>query len=367
MNSVKNNPKNDRIKREYIIWLREAKQRSTATAEQARHAIDRFEAYNGYKDFATFNKEQAQGFKKHLLAQKAKRSGKTISLSTAHHVLQAIKEFLAWLQGLPEYRRRIKPGDIAYLNLSAGEARQAHASRPKSYASVDQYRAALFAMPSSTEIECRDRALMALMLLTCMRDSAVISLRLKHISVERGHVFQDPREVKTKFSKTIETTFFPVGDGVAEIIRDWVEFLTKEKLFGPDDPLFPKTVMGADEQGNFKMRGLGRECWSNAAPVRKIFRTAFERIKLPYYNPHSIRDTLTQLAYSLKLTPEQLKAWSQNMGHDKPLTTLNSYGHISSERQAELIMELGGKPGSLKDDLATKIAEIHTMLKQQQT
>jgi hypothetical protein len=61
------NPKNDRIKREYLIYLKDARQRSAATVEQVRHAIDRFETYIKFKDFGTFNKEQARGFKRALL------------------------------------------------------------------------------------------------------------------------------------------------------------------------------------------------------------------------------------------------------------------------------------------------------------
>jgi integrase/recombinase XerD len=316
VNQPKSNPRNDRVKRDYLIWLKEAKQRCTATAEQARHAIDRFESYTGFKDFSTFNKEQAMGFKRALLDSKAQRSGKPTSISTVHHRLQAIKEFLAWLHGQEDYRRRIVPANIAYLNLTTGEERQAHAAGPKQYATLENYRKALFAMPTGTEIERRDQAIMALMLLTCMRDAAVVSLKLKHIDVKRKRVFQDPRQVKTKFSKTIETVFYPVGNDVEAIITQWVVYLTAEKQFTPDDPLFPKTVSGHDEHQNFIPDGLGREHWANATSVRKIFRTAFERVRLPYVKPHSIRDTLTQLAYKLNLTGEELKAWSQNMGHD---------------------------------------------------
>jgi site-specific recombinase XerC len=215
LNTVKTNPKNDRVKRDYLIWLKEAKQRSAKTAEQARHAIDRLETYTSFKDFGTFNKEQALGFKRALLAMKGQRSGKSMSLSTVHHALQAVKEFLAWLHGRQEYRNRIKPTDIQYLNLTTGEVRQAHTTRPKTYAALEQYRAALFAMPADTEIECRDRAVMALLLLTGMRDAALVTLKIKHISVERNHVFQDPRQVATKFSKPIETFFLPVGDVVS--------------------------------------------------------------------------------------------------------------------------------------------------------
>jgi integrase len=168
-----------------------------------------------------------------LLTAKAQRSGKPISKATAHHTLQAIQEFLAWLHGRPRYRRSIDTADIAYLNLTTKDERAAHVSAPKAYASLEQYRAALFAIPTGSDVECRDRALMAFLLLTGMRDAAVVGLKLKHISIERGHVFQDPREVSTKFNKAIETFFFPVGEDVAAIVTEWVNLLTRDRFVQP--------------------------------------------------------------------------------------------------------------------------------------
>ena len=362
---LRTNPKNDRVKRDYLIYLKDARQRSAATIDQARHAIDRLEVYTRFKDFGTFNKEQALGFKRALVVTKGQRSGKPISTATAYHVLQALKEFLAWLHLRPGYRRRIDPTHIAYLNLTANDERAARATSPKSYATLEQYRAALFAMPSSNEIERRDQALIALLLLTAMRDAAVVGLKLKHISIERGCVFQDPREIKTKFRKSIETTFLPVGQDIAAIVRDWVRYLMNEKLFGPNDPLFPKTAVRPDEYHSFAVHGLTREHWANAASVRQIFRTAFARVNLPYVRPHSIRDTVTQLAYKLQLNLEQMKAWSQNIGHDSMLTTLCSYGPISPERQAEIIGSLGQLDATAKhDNMATEIAmQVVAMMK----
>ncbi len=335
--------------------------------EQARHAIDRLEAYTGFKDFATFNKDQALRFKRALLAAKAQRSGKPISKATAHHALQAIREFLAWLHGRPGYRRRIDPTHIAYLNLTTKDERIAHTTSPKSYASLEQYRAALFAMPAGTDVERRDRAVMALLLLTGMRDAAAVSLKLKHVSIERGHVFQDPREVNTKFSKAIETFFFPVGDDVVTILPDWVNLLTSDKLFSPDDPLFPKTLVEPGEQRYFTARGLSREHWADASPVRAIFKAAFARIGLPYFKPHTVRDTLTQLAYKLQLSPEQLKAWSQNMGHSNVLTTLQGYGHVSTERQGDILAQLprfGEAPLVKAEGAAETLAKMAEIMKQ---
>jgi site-specific recombinase XerD len=256
LSTPRTNPKNDRLKREYLIYLKEPRQRSAATVDQVRHAIDRLELYTGFKDFGTFNKEQALGFKKALLASKAQRSGKPISTATAYHVLQALKEFLAWLHSRPGHHRRIDPTHIAYLNLTTNDERVARATNPKSYATLEQYRVALFAMPMGTEVERRDQALLALLLLTAMRDSAVVGLKLKHISVERSYVFQDPREIKTKFRKAIETTFLPVGEDITAIVRDWVTYLTNVRLYGPNDPLFPKTAVRPNEHCSFAVRGL---------------------------------------------------------------------------------------------------------------
>ena len=73
-------------------------------------------------------------------------------------------------------------------------------------------------MPSDTEIERRNRALIAFTLLTGARDSAIASMKLKHVDLIANSVSQDAREVNTKFSKTFTTFFFPVGDEILSIV-----------------------------------------------------------------------------------------------------------------------------------------------------
>jgi integrase/recombinase XerD len=70
----------------------------------------------------------------------------------------------------------------------------------------------------------------AFTLLTGARDSAIASMKLKHIDVKREFVFQDAREVNTKFSKTFSTYFFPVGDEIQQIVCDWVLYLREVLL-----------------------------------------------------------------------------------------------------------------------------------------
>ena len=40
-------------------------------------------------------------------------------------------------------------------------------------------------------------------------------------------------------------------------------------------------------------------------------------------------------------TPEQMKAWSMNLGHDDLATTINAYMPVDRNRQRELIRAMG--------------------------
>ena len=150
----------------------------------------------------------------------------------------------------------------------------------------------LDAMPTGSEIERRDRAVVAFALLSGARDRAIVSFKLKHIDVENELIEQDAREVRTKRAKTFTTWFFPVGDDLRAIVVDWIAFVRAEKGFGPDDPLFPKSKAAPGDDLAFRAIGLDRAPWANANPVRAIFKEACALAGLPYFNPHSIRNTL---------------------------------------------------------------------------
>jgi integrase/recombinase XerD len=80
--------------------------------------------------------------------------------------------------------------------------------------------------------------------------------------------------------------------------------------------------------------------WSSASPIRGIFEEAFQNSGLPYLHPHSFRRTLAQLGEQRCKSPEEFKAWSQNLGHEKVLTTYLNYGAVTRNRQAEILRKL---------------------------
>ena len=344
---AKHNAANARIKREYFTYLKEAQRRDEGSIDAVAKALARFEEANGHKDFKTFHRAQAVAFKHKLDKQPAVRTGKPLSRATVNSTLSALRAFFVWLAGQPGYKSRLSYADADYFNLAEKDVRIAKAVRHKAFPTLEQVHHVIAAMPTGTAIELRNRALVAFALLTGARDGALASFRLKHVDLVQGRVDQDARDVRTKASKTFATWFFPVGGDARQIVQDWCEYLRATLLWGDDDPLFPPTQIGLGETGGFRPVGLRRgDCWQGAGPIRDIFRNAFTAAGLPYFNPHSLRDTLVQLGEQVCTTPEQFKAWSQNLGHERVMTTLTSYGTVAPHRQAELIRGMGAVNGA---------------------
>jgi integrase/recombinase XerD len=281
-------------------------------------------------------------FKRRLAEQVGKRSGQKLSKATMHSTLTHLKRFFHWLAGQPGYKSHLQYSDADYFNLSEKDVRVAGARREQLTPTVEQIHHVVASMPADNDIQLRNRALVAFTLLTGARDGAIASLRLKHVNPVAGLVRQDARDVKTKFSKTFDTYFFPVGDNIRRIVVDWITHLRTTLHWGDDDPLFPATKVGLDDNHHFQAQGLERTMWQDAAPIRSIFRDAFKHAGLPHFPPHSFRRTLAALGQTRCRTPEHFKAWSQNLGHDGVLTTFLSYGSVAVSRQKEILRELTG-------------------------
>lgn len=339
---TKYNPKNERKKREYVRWLAEADGKNEKTIDPICKALLRYEEYTKFKDFASFNREQAIAFKKHLCTQKSER-GTPLSKATCLTTLKALQSFFRWLAREAGYKSKIHISDIDYLSLTTKDARAARSASPKEFPSLEQIYHVIQHMPHTTDIEKRDRALIAFTILTGMRDRAIVSLNIKHVDCIRRLVIQDPREVDTKFSKRIDTFFFPIREDVVQIVLNWIDYLKTVKLYSTTAPLFPKTHIQQDEHLSFAAQGISQHHWKSTQAVRDIFRKAFHDAGLNYYSPHSFRHTLVHYGQEICQTPEQFKAWSQNLGHDSTLTTFTSYGTLSQHRQGEVMMKLWRK------------------------
>jgi integrase len=363
---AKHNAANERIKRDYFRLLKDARGYDDASIDAVAASLARFENYTRFKGFNKFHIEQPVGFKRWLAEQRNQQTGRPLSKATMGSTLRALREFFLWLSGQPGFRSRISFGDTAYFRLSEKDHRVAQVSVEPPVPTLDQIELVLGIMPVDTVLQRRDRAVMAFTILTGARDNAVASLRLKHVDLTSHVVFQDPRAVRTKASKAIRTWFFPIGGPAEQIVIDWINELRGDRHWGEEDALFPATEIGLNEGGHFAAVGLRRSTWSNADPVRKIFRTAFESAGLPYFNPHSFRKTLARLGEQVCKTPEEFKAWSQNLGHEQVLTTFSSYGTVAAHRQAEIIRSMAIPSNSQASDVAGLLEQALDQLRNRQ-
>jgi len=180
--------------------------------------------------------------------------------------------------------------------------------------------------------------MLAALFLFGVRDGALISLRVKHVDIERRQVFQDAREVKTKFSKTSIVDWFPIGDDIERIVIDWFKEL-KGMGAAEDAPLFPtapfKPWIG---QHSIEFGFL-----TTAAPVRQVLRKAAAAAGVPYFKPHAIRSTVAKLCDEWASSLRDMKALSQNLGHEQISTTSKYYGDVDPDVKQELFRKMREK------------------------
>ena len=335
------NPVNELVKKQYEDALLHGKYRDPKTVRAVWNHINQFEEFTGYMDFKTFSAEQAKSFKMWLEKQKNQK-GELLSISTVRSTLNNVREFFEWLAIHPQYVRKIDGRAVQYLRMSDNANRAARASRERTPPSLEELETTLKAMPHKTDIEKRDRAVFAFTIVTCVRDDALVSLKMGDVDAEQRTVWQNPKHVRTKRRKGILTKFVGQVMPLAEVIvLEWLRYAQDELKLKTSDPLFPKTlVVPNPESMAFEAQGLSKEHWAGAQPVREIFKAAFKAVSLPYYNPHLFRKTVCK--WGLKnLSPFEFKALSQNIGHEHAMTTYNSYAKIPEDEQLDAIANIG--------------------------
>jgi integrase len=107
----------------------------------------------------------------------------------------ANKAFFLWLAGQPGYKSRISYSDADYFHPSANDRRIATARHDKRVPTTEQVKHVLSRMLAGTDIEKRDRAIIAFILLTGARDNAVAFFSLPHIDLAAREVDQDARAI----------------------------------------------------------------------------------------------------------------------------------------------------------------------------
>jgi integrase len=354
---------NERIKREYFAYLREAHGRDETTIDGIAKSLVRFEESTKARDFKRFHREQAVAFKAKLQETVNVRTGEQLSKATILATVRDLRAFFLWLAREPGYRSHIAFADADYFNVPDKDVAVARARREANPPTVDQVQRVLNSMPAATALERRDRALVAFAAVTGARVGALASFRLGHVNRTGLFVEHDARTVRTKAAKSFRSDFHSVVPGAADIVASWCAELQQDHAWGPNDPLFPQAEMGLDEGGKFAAVGLARRGWATSEPIRAIFRAGFTAAGLPYFNPHSLRGMIVRHYMAMNLTPAQMKAISQSLGHTDVLTTFTSYGQLPTHQQSELIRALDAEHHTARGDALLELESIVSRLR----
>lgn len=331
---------NERIKRKYLGYLAGPKGRNEKTINKVAAAIARFEKSTNHKPFKKFHVEQGTKFRLYLVACKNPRTKKPLSHATIDAELRMVKNFIFWLAGQAGYKSRISYSDADYFNNKRIDARIAHTHRPMPYPTTAQCERAFDGMPERDCYDLRDKAFFSFLMLAGSRIKAASTLRLKHINLDEGFVFHDAREVETKFGKSGVSVFYPVDQIYYDYFERWVRHLYDIELFGPEDPLFPKTKTGYVKGKGLDKLGLSRDPYTSTSQLYQVIKDAFSNVQLPAYSPHNFRRTHGSLFSQFCKTPDQIKAWSENFTHSDIMTTINDYVPVSEERRRDIIKEM---------------------------
>ena len=334
--------KNEVIQRRYLRYKQGADGFSTKSILAVEKAIWKYKEFSKNEDYSLFNDRRAEQFKKYISTTINKKSKKPLGLKSQYHHLRHLREFFSWLSDQPGYKSKISASDARYLQLSKKDRQIATAPSEPKYPTLSQIKQ-LCSFPINNDIDQRDRALIALTALTGIRDQALATLSIRCFDPEQLLVKQWPSlGVQTKFSKDINTTIYTIDNQLLGYFTDWYQYLVREKSFGNNDPLFPCTQVAQTGPNNFafESKGVSKKFWSDAGPIRQIFKNRAEQTKSEYFYPHTFRHFVTNKVEKHITTPEQMKALSQNLGHEQIITTFRTYGGISVRRVNEVVRSM---------------------------
>ena len=251
--------------------MKEARGYSEASLDGLAKALSRFETYTRHRDFKAFRPEQAKGFKAKLAEQVNARTGERLSKATLHSTFRNLRAFFQWLAERPGYRSKLSYSDADYFSLSGNDARIAKARRETPVPTLEQIAFVLATMPTATDIDRRNRALIAFTILTGHAAARYGIPEAKHVNFRAGMIFPG-RSGGRRQAEDLHDLVLPGGRRAASDRDRVCRTPSHDPALGNDDPLFPKTKIRLGRSGRLRRRVGTRMLEHRAADPGDISR-----------------------------------------------------------------------------------------------
>lgn len=354
----KYNKENELKKREY--YKRIAIKKSEKTIDQIRRAIENYEDFTSYKDFKLFNMKLALEYINHTKKQ-------NLSLNTRRSYLRNLKKFFEWLSDKPSYKSKIKQENIELLSISNNETNQIARKINLDYPTFEQAKQIIESIEVKNEVDRRDKAMMSFAVLTGIRVNALMSITIGSIDIDKMMVHQFVRNgVQTKFQKDIVSRIFNFDENLVKYFKDWYYYLKKNKLFGNEEPLFPKSKQNQEEDNySFNYDFVSNNFWQSNSAIREIFIQRAINAKIKPFSPHKYRHLSIKLAFDKCQNAREIKAVSQHFGHEDVSTTIQVYGNYRPDELIEILDDIDNK--NYDSDISAEDIKLLNQLKKWQS
>lgn len=313
------------------------------------------------KRFDSFSTADAAKVREDLKRRVSKNAQDNLSTSTVRHRASHLKSFFSWLLKQDEGARL--PRDLPdYFDLPKAAFADALPRAVKEFPTIEEAEQMLLTMPTKSLIDRRYRAIFAIAFLGALRADTVVSLQIKHVDVSGRRIIQDGAAVRSKNGKSAHIFWFPIPKCFEEEVTRWVKDLG-DLGFGADDALFPRAEW-LQVRGKLLTRG------NRPVPVMGTKHAVTEAFAVASkhspnkYSPHSAKHTIGALRDERRMTHEQRRAWSENMGHESERITETYYGKLSDERRCDLIESIGDpdEADEFQGQLEAMMEELGRML-----
>ena len=350
------NAENERLIYEWQVF---AGKYSDKTINAHLADIRRFEAFTDRKTFTEITPAQAAAYRDQLVSGYRVAVGdKRLSASTVRHAASYLRSFFDWVED--RGRKAVRPSISGYFALPKSLHQSVAPRGKRDYLPLDVALEAAARLPGDDLLARRDRAIFCLAYVGALRESALISLRLRHVDIVARVIRHDGRELRAKNGKDYTISWFPGTEAIWGFVDAWIEELGALGA-ALDDALFPDAQTLREIALGTSKGGAGvRACWAPMGSPHAV-DTVFQRAGALVgrkITPHSARHTMARHGEQTVRTPEQRKAWSMNMGHDSETTTWGNYGKMTEEAQARAMAQTSEDSTLTYEDLEILVRRL---------
>lgn len=316
-------------------WQIHAKQWDDQTRKAKLHAIRAFEEFDGGKPFAGLTIDRVDAFRDHLVALSQRPDG--IARSTLQHRAGHLREFIKWLVLQSGYKH-LDGGIADAMILKRKVVRQATQPETKPSATFEEVLEMLDRLPHNSLMEERDRALFAATYANGFRAKVQTNLKIGNVDLNTKRTNQNGLREFAKNGKTYDAGPYAGFEPFLEVYLDWVRKL-RDLGFSEEDAVFPSNIDLVQKRLPLDASHATVPSMRSEHAIRRVFREASATVSKSY-SPHSARRTITTCQIKICRTPAELRAVSQNLGHESLETTIKYYAKLSDTDRFQILEDM---------------------------